>query len=93
MSGDNLKRAARRFDPAAHVPLWCDGARVGWLSSGGYGHTLATHIGYGYVREASGVSRAYLLEGRYELEVATERVPCRIHLESLYDPRMARVKA
>ena len=73
--------------------IYRNGARVGWLSSGGYGHTLATNIGYGYVREASGVNRAYLLEGRYELEVATERVPCRIHLDSLYDPRMARVKA
>ena len=24
-------RAARRFDPAAHVPLLCEGARIGWL--------------------------------------------------------------
>jgi 8-oxo-dGTP pyrophosphatase MutT (NUDIX family) len=27
----NLERAARCFDPAAHVPLLCDGARIGWL--------------------------------------------------------------
>ena len=70
-----------------------DGERVGWLGSGGYGHTLDTNIGYGYVRQPSGVTREYLLAGRYELEVATERVPCSIHLGALYDPKMERIKA
>ncbi len=27
----HLPRAARRFDPAAHVPLLCEGAHIGWL--------------------------------------------------------------
>jgi 4-methylaminobutanoate oxidase (formaldehyde-forming) len=72
--------------------IYRDGERVGWLSSGGYGHTLEKSIGYGYVRRANGVDREYLLAGSYELEVATERVPCRIHLEPLYDPRMGRIK-
>ena len=27
----NRLRAARRFDSRAHVPLWCAGARIGWL--------------------------------------------------------------
>ena len=63
-----------------------DGERVGWLGSGGYGHTLQSNIGYGYVRRAEGVDRDYLLAGKYELEVATERVPCAIHLAPLYDP-------
>ena len=67
--------------------------RVGWLGSGGYGHTLKTHIGLGYVRRPEGLTREYLLAGRYELEVATERVPCELHLGSLYDPQMARIKA
>jgi 4-methylaminobutanoate oxidase (formaldehyde-forming) len=66
---------------------------VGWLGSGGYGHTLRANIGLGYVRRAAGVSREYLLAGRYELEVATERVPCSLHLVPLYDPAMARIKA
>ncbi len=73
--------------------IYRDGERVGWLSSGGYGHTLKTNIGYGYVRRADGVSRDYLLAGRYELEVATERVPCAIHLGPLYDPNMERVRS
>ena len=73
--------------------IFRDGERVGWLGSGGFGHTLRTNIGYGYVRRPQGLSREYLLAGRYELEVATERVPCNIHLGPLYDPRMERVRA
>jgi 4-methylaminobutanoate oxidase (formaldehyde-forming) len=72
--------------------IYRDHERVGWLGSGGYGHTLKTNIGYGYVRRAEGVTREYLLAGRYELEVATERVPCGIHLTPLYDPQMTRIK-
>lgn len=73
--------------------IYRDGVRVGWLSSGGFGHTLNKPIGYGYVRNAEGVDREYLLNGVYELEVATERVPCSLHLKPLYDPKMERVKS
>jgi 4-methylaminobutanoate oxidase (formaldehyde-forming) len=73
--------------------IYRDGERVGWLSSGGYGHTLGVAIGLGYVRRQQGISREYLAAGHYELEVASERVGCRIHLEALYDPTMQRVRA
>jgi 4-methylaminobutanoate oxidase (formaldehyde-forming) len=73
--------------------IYRDGERAGWLGSGGYGHTLGCAIGLGYVRQPQGLNREYLLAGRYELEVATERVACRIHLGPLYDPTMERVKA
>ena len=67
--------------------------RVGWLTSGGFGYTLNQSIGMGYVRNADGVSQDYVLSGRYELEVGTERVPCEVSLDPLYDPKMARVRA
>lgn len=73
--------------------IYRNGERVGWLSSGGFGHTLGKPIGYGYVRNTGGVDRDYLLNGAYELEVATERVPCSLHLKPLYDPAMERVKS
>ena len=72
--------------------IYRDGRRVGWLSSAGWGHTLATNIGYGYVRRAEGVDNGFLDGGDYELEVATKRIPCRIHRHALYDPKMERVK-
>jgi len=70
-----------------------NGKRVGWLASGGWGYTLETNIGYGYVRNEAGVDRDYVMSGTYELEVATERVPCEVFLEPLYDPKMTRIKA
>jgi len=72
--------------------IYRDGVRVGWLSSGGFGHTLGKPIGYGYLREAGGVAEDWMQTGRYELEVASERVPCKLHVTALYDPLNARIK-
>ena len=71
--------------------IYRDGRRVGWLASAGYGHTIGRSIGYGYVRNETGVDRAYVLGGSYELEVADERVPATVFLEPPYDPKAARV--
>lgn len=73
--------------------IYRDGERVGWLASGGYGHSVDRAIGYGFVRHAHGVSEAFVAGGRYELEVASERVPATVHLAPLHDPANARIKA
>ena len=73
--------------------IFRDGRQVGWLTSGGYGYTVSKNIGFGYVRDAAGVSTDYLTSAAYELEIATERVPATLHLAPLYDPKMARIKA
>ena len=73
--------------------IYRNGARAGWLSSAGWGYTVGKNIGFGYVRDAGGVDDTMLTSGRYELEVATERVSCELHLAPLYDPRSQRVKA
>ena len=73
--------------------IYRDGQRVGWLSSGGYGHTVGRSIGMGYVRRAEGVDAEFVRAGRYELEVASERVAAEVHLEPLHDPKGLRVKA
>ena len=73
--------------------IYRNGQRVGWLSSGGFGYTIGKGIGFGYVRNPQGVNKSYLEKGEYSLEVATERVPCNIHLAPLYDPQMKKIKA
>ena len=72
--------------------IYRDGVPVGWLASGGFGYTLGHPIGWGYVRNAAGVDREFVLSGRYELEIAGERVPARVSLVPFYDPKGARVK-
>ncbi|MCV9944933.1 MULTISPECIES: FAD-dependent oxidoreductase [unclassified Rhizobium] len=73
--------------------IYRNGKRVGWLSSGGFGYTLGKPIGYGYVRNPDGVTEDFVLSGTYELDVARERIPCKVSLSPLYDPDMARVRA
>ena len=73
--------------------IYRDGERVGWLTSGGFGYTIDRSIGIGYVRNAGGVTRDWVLSGTYELEVAGTRVPAEATLQPLYDPSNSRVKA
>ena len=97
--GTGVKKLLATFTAGAGVILngretiYRNGERVGWLSSGGYGHSLGLSIGMGYVRNPAGVTADYVLSGDYELEVATVRVPAQVSLAPLYDPAMARIKA
>jgi len=83
-------------DPAAVLlgreTIYRDGEAVGWLGSGGFGYTLGCPIGWGYVRNAAGVDREWVLGGRYELDIAGERVKARVSLAPFYDPKNERVK-
>lgn len=94
-----VKKQLATFTATPKVVLWGretiyrNGERVGWLSSGGYGHTVGKSIGMGYVRHAGGVSEEFVLSGRYELEVASERVPAEVTLQPLYDPQNLKVRA
>ena len=73
--------------------IYRDGERAGWLTSGGFGHTIGKGIGLGYVRADAPVGVAYLRAGHYELEVATRRVEAMLHRRPLYDPEMKRVRS
>ena len=94
-----LPRLLAGFTAASEVILlgretiYRNGERVGWLASGGYGHTIGKAIGYGYVRRATGVDASFVLSGDYSLEVAGERVPAQPFLEPPYDPAGTRVRA
>jgi 4-methylaminobutanoate oxidase (formaldehyde-forming) len=74
-------------------PVWRDGELVGRITSGAYGHTLGRAVGLGYVERADGVTDAFVETGRWELEVACERVPARAQLTPPYDPESRRVRA
>ncbi len=67
--------------------IYRNGERIGWLRSGGYGHTVKRGIGLGYVTHPEGVTDDFLASGAYELEVAMQRVPATMHLAPLYDPK------
>ncbi len=72
--------------------IYRNGERCGWLSSGGFGHTVGKSIGIGYIRADHVIGHDYVLSGSYELEVATERKKAEVTLSPLYDPGMKQVK-
>lgn len=78
---------------AGRETIMRNGEFAGYLTSGGYGYSIGRPIGFGYVRNAGGVNAEYVRSGSYELVVANEVVKAMAHLEPLYDPTNARVKA
>ncbi len=84
-------------DPAAlpwgDEPILREGRVVGSVTSAAFGHTLERGVAMGYVREPGGVDEAYVRTGRFELDVAGDRVAARADLEAPYDPRARRVKS
>jgi 4-methylaminobutanoate oxidase (formaldehyde-forming) len=70
-----------------------DGEPVGYLTSGGYGYTVGRNIGYGYVRNAAGLSDDWLRAGRYSLVIAGDEAPAELALAPLYDPDGTRIRA
>ena len=74
-------------------PIWRDGALVGRITSGAYGHTLGRAIGLGYVEHADGVTDAFVVGGRWELEIACERFPRARAARAAIRPKSLRVRA
>ena len=74
-------------------PVWRDGALVGRIASGAYGHTLGRAVGLGWVAHADGVTDAFVASGRWEIEIAGDRVAARAQLAPPYDPKSLRVRA
>ena len=74
-------------------PIYRDGKLVGYTTSANYGHTLGRAVALGYLNNADGVDQAWLDGGKFEIEVACERVPARVSLRPMYDPKSERMRA
>jgi 4-methylaminobutanoate oxidase (formaldehyde-forming) len=75
-----------------HEPIYRDGALVGSVTSGAYGHRVDASLGLGYVSCAEGVTNAWLAAGSFEIEVAWKRYPAQVQLGPWYDPKSERVR-
>jgi len=76
-------------------PIWRDGVLCGRIVSAAYGHTVGRSIGLGYVSDPAGavMTPEWIGAGRYELEIANERVSAHASLRALYDPNNERIRA
>jgi glycine cleavage system aminomethyltransferase T len=85
-------------DPARFLyhnePIWRNGALVGRIASGMFGHTVGTSLGLGYISAGGApIDADWIRAGEYEVEVAAERVAARVSLRPFYDPSSARVRS
>lgn len=75
-------------DASGYEPVWLDGRRVGFVTSGGYGHTLGRSLAMALVdRDAAAVGTALTTH-----VVGVER-PARIIASSPYDPVGTRMRS
>jgi glycine cleavage system aminomethyltransferase T/glycine/D-amino acid oxidase-like deaminating enzyme len=78
--------------PWGDEPILRDGELVGWVTSAAFGHTLGRAVAMGYVRHAEGVDARFIASGRYDIEIAGQRIPARAHLRAPYDPAGTRAR-
>jgi heterotetrameric sarcosine oxidase gamma subunit len=74
-------------------PIVCEGDIVGYLSSGGFGHTLGSAIGMGYAPCAPGMSVSDQCQQRFEIEIAGRRFAASASTKPLFDPSGDRIRA
>ena len=73
--------------------IYRDGAVIGYLTSGNYGHYLGGAIGLGYVKcNSIGETAESQLNAHYQIDVAGKLVDAEVSLRPLYDPKALQVK-
>jgi len=85
---------------AAHTNLWGNelilrnGAPVGFVTSAAFGHTIGAPVALGLVTNASGIAdKAWVADGRYEIDLAGQRHAAAVSLKAPYDADGLRVKS
>ncbi|MDP5253098.1 MULTISPECIES: FAD-dependent oxidoreductase [unclassified Vibrio] len=73
-------------------PIYANGEIVGFTRSAMFGHTVGATIALGYIEHSSGVTKQWLEESEFEIEVECVRYKVTPSFGSFYDPKMARIK-
>ena len=73
-------------------PIYRNGVIVGSTTSGAWGHRVNLSLGMGYVSNDGGVTKDWLDNGKWEVELAWKRYGAKVQLQSFYDPKGERIK-
>ncbi len=69
-----------------------NGAPVGYIQVGAYGHTLGGAVGIGFTELDEPLTAAIISDGTWEIEIAGKCYPATASLKPLLDPTMTRIK-
>jgi dimethylglycine dehydrogenase len=75
-------------DAIGDEPIWRDGKVIGWVTSGGYGHTVGHSLAMGYIEK----EHAEATDG-FEIEIIGERRPARRLSSPAYDPEGVKMRS
>jgi dimethylglycine dehydrogenase len=81
-------------DPADVIgdePIWHDDKVVGWVTSGGYGHSAGVSLALGYVPTELADADGPGGQG-FEIEIIGRRRPARLQPEPVHDPQGLRMR-
>lgn len=68
-------------------PIWRGHDLVGHVTSGGWGWRLGAMIGLASLHRDEGVTKDWITEGRFEVQIAGKRHPIEVQLAPFYDPQ------
>jgi dimethylglycine dehydrogenase len=74
-------------DAIGDEPIWHDGRVVGWVTSGGYGHSVGQSLALGYVEKAVAAATA-----GFEIEIIGDRRPATRLDAPAFDPQGLRMR-
>ena len=73
--------------------LWRNGERVSDVRYASYGHTLGGAVGLTMLESSDrAITKSYIQEGEWEVEIGNKKYPCQVSLAPFYDPKSLRVK-
>ncbi len=78
-------------DVIGDEPIWHDDKVVGWVTSGGYGHSAGVSLALGYV-PAELADPAGAGSKGFEIEIIGRRRPARLQPEPVHDPQGLRMR-
>ena len=74
-------------------PIYRNGVRVGFVTSGMFCHSIGSSIGLAYVQNEGEIVRAdWINQGQYEITIMAKNYPIEVQLAPFYDPKNERVK-
>ncbi|MES0824541.1 FAD-dependent oxidoreductase [Ruegeria sp. SCP11] len=68
-------------------PVWKDGQIVGHVTSGDWGFRLEAMVGLASLHRDEGVSKTWIDEGGFDVQIAGKMYPLQVQLAPFYDPK------
>ena len=81
-------------DPMSYYnePIYRNGDRVGFTTSGMFGHTLGACVAMGYVSHDEVINKGWIESGKFEIEIACKKFPVKASLRGFYDLQNKKIR-